>query len=528
MTSEAERRKDGEKRFARFVRPGWLDCEIGAALILGAVFAAPFLIAPLTYPPYYEDESWVFVPAFELLRGQGASVGALGFDQHPFPLFYMVVAPLLALSPLGPEMTIRGVALLAGLAALWGCFAVARAVDRRAGTLACAIFLCTPLLFHNLRYGRTDALALAFALWSTASALSRRPCLAGGLAACAICTHPLMVWLIPFGLWLAYRAEKWNGALRFFVPLVIVGALQVGWVTLNRDTAFVYLKQFSITATGYGATSVGSALIASFLHESDRYSAYLRSLPVWDWVIQFFTVIGGVIAGAWRSVRERQWALVAGLLGIAATVSLLVGTKSSFHLIFVLAFACALAGYGVSKLPRNATVGLSVALILLASLRYSSEAWATRQNINISKQMEAIDHATPSKAIVFGQLLYAGLAFRRPDIRYFSYHALTPNGQWRFPSCSEMDRRITEIVKSDRRTVNGESGAHTEVSEVYILTPSYDTRGYLGSIYNDLPEASVACLINGESITLDQRLMCGSNGCSISALIRRSVLPPSK
>ena len=89
--------------------------KIGLALVALAiaVYLLPTALAPLTYPPFYEDEPWVFLPMIEFARGNGLSFGALGEGQAPSLIFGVLTAPLVWVSPLDVNLTIRLIAALA-------------------------------------------------------------------------------------------------------------------------------------------------------------------------------------------------------------------------------------------------------------------------------------------------------------------------------------------------------------------------------------------------------------------------------
>ncbi len=84
---------------ARKLSPAFL-----AAMIL---FVAPATVALTTYPPYYEDESWIYLAPFEALRGNGFSWAAFHEGTSSAGLFNALAFLFVRISPFAAEATVR-------------------------------------------------------------------------------------------------------------------------------------------------------------------------------------------------------------------------------------------------------------------------------------------------------------------------------------------------------------------------------------------------------------------------------------
>jgi hypothetical protein len=121
------------------------------------------------------------------------------------------------------------------------------------------------------------------------------------------------------------------------------------------------------------------------------------------------------------------------------------------------------------------------------------------------------------------------LVRERPDLRFFSYHALSERNAWRLPPCEELPQRIADLVEHDRRRYPDKPAM--PIQEAYIdgggpagLFP------YLQGIYpNAYPEID-ACLFNGLRLDVSAVETCktfDANRCIPIVIAKLSLPAPS-
>jgi hypothetical protein len=480
-------------------------------LIIAGALCALFVVlgttALTTLPPYYEDESWTFVSMFEAVRGNGCSYAAFGEGQQMLGVFCGLLTPFVAISPLSPEATVRTIAGGAGLCVLLGAFAIARRHAPGQAWIAPAVILSTPSLFAALRYGRIDVFALALTLWALAAAGWNRPALSGVLSGLAVSVHPMFLWVAAPCLVYAVNDAR-RTALRYLAGAAIGVAPQVVWTVANWNDVRAVVQRFAVSSSLGAHSSAG--LVSSVLAEPHRYRAYLDAVPVWS--VPFQLIGYGVLPAVaiWFAVRARRAEILvltaAPILGLA----LLVQSKNPYYLYGPLAALAVVATYAAARLRPRVTKGI-VALVLagatVATGHYATDAWNNRGMITAQEATAELAEHLPRGAVVIAPNLYAGLIRRRPDLRFFNYHALSLRPGWALPACEELPSRIRTLVAADGRV----SSRGPVPSEVYLVGASETILlAYLQQIYVHATIRDAQCMLSPPGGQVRRVPVCGS------------------
>jgi hypothetical protein len=341
-----------------------------ALLLLFAVVAFVYvaLRGLVTWPPYYEDESWTYVGTFEALRGNPFSWAAFGEGQAIFAVASALPVPFVAISPWAPEETVRLFSLLCGVAFLAGTFVLARRLAPHAAWFAPLLLVATPLMFPVMRYGRTDVEALALAAWALAAAAYKRPLIAGVLSGLAFAVHPLYAWL-----GLPCLAFAWQGGKRDVVRYVAGGVLgvlpQALWVLAHLEGSREIWDRYAITAR---TASFPLGTLQSIWDERLRFEVYWQTLGTWQKLIQAMSYVVLPIAALVIAAR-RKAGLPLFLLVPAAFLAMgaVVQTKSAFYMQFMALPLAVVASYAVSQMPgiaRAVVAGVAIVAVSLVSL----------------------------------------------------------------------------------------------------------------------------------------------------------------
>jgi hypothetical protein len=495
----------------RLPRPRLADLRrhYPAALCLFAVvaFAYVSLRGLLTWPMYYEDESWSYVATFETLRGNLFSWGAFGEGRAIFAVAAALPLPFVALSPWGPEETVRLFSLLCGVVFLAGVFVLAKRLAPRAAWFAPLVLVATPLMFTVMRYGRTDVEALALAAWALVAAAHRRPLVAGMLSGLALSVHPVYAWLGAPCLALAWQAGR-RDALRYLAGGVVGVLPQALWVLANLESSREIWDRYAITANT-AAFPLGT--LQSMWEEPQRFRAYVELLSSWQKLFQLLTYVVLPVAGLVMAVRRKSWLPMALLVAAPSIfVAATIDTKSAFYTQFVLMPLAVVAAYAVSQMPgagRAVVAGVAMLAVTVVSLDRLEHANASRGLPTAREAVEALSRELPRDSVVVIPNVYAGLLQTRPDVRVFNYHGLSFHPEWRLPDCSELDDRLRTLQRDDSRG----SPERRDVSEVYFVTyPLF--LDYLKSIYVDATDAQLECMIGAPGTKTQHFEMCDAQG----------------
>jgi hypothetical protein len=268
-----------------------LAARSGTLLFAIVVAAYVWLTASglLTFPRFYEDESWTYLAAFEGLRGNGFTWAAFGEGKPMVGLFSILVMPPLAmLSGIAPESALRIVAAGWGVAALSAAYACARRLAPSAAWVAPALMLATPSVFIATRYGRMDVVALALALWSLAAAAAGRPLLSGLGYGLSISVHPLFIWAAVPCLWLL-NARVPGQAIRFVCAAAAGVAPQALWILANFADVQAIVRRHAVSSSI--AADASGGIGRSVLAEPQRYLDYIIALPSLQQAAEFFAYI---------------------------------------------------------------------------------------------------------------------------------------------------------------------------------------------------------------------------------------------
>lgn len=487
-------------RARRNAQPRLGPVLLAAAL---AVFLIPTLIAPLTYPGVYEDEPWIFLPAFEALRGNGPTFAALGEGQSSSIIFFLFVTPLAWISPFEANLTLRLIAAMASVATLACAYLVARRLDAGAAFLAPIAVVAIPLTFLTLRYARMEAFALALGLGSVASALSGRVLVAGVLSALAVSIHPILVWIGVACLLAALSRDGWRGGAKYCAGGVLGLAPQALWTFFAADFSPKYLVTSSIAPGRFD-------IVASVLAEPDRYAAYIAGLAPGA-IVAHVLLIGLALAGLALARGWTRGILVAIALGPLTSLAIFSLGKNPYYFVTAIPALAIAAAYGASKLPRNAAFALGAIALSGAASVHAAAAWESRALPTVSEVNRELARQLPRGAAVFSPLRSAGVIQERPDLRFYSFHALSPPDVWEMPQCDAIDRRLREIIAADPRRTSAASG--TDANAVYLAMFGMPWNNYVFSIYGPQSDEAMACLLDAPGTTRHATEFCMPGQC---------------
>jgi len=492
------------------------DVAMLAAAIV--IFLAPTFIAPLTYPAFYEDESWIYLSSFEALRGNGLSLAALGEGQSYALIFSALMWPFVAISPLSPEHTIRLIQAGVSIGVLVLAFVISRHFAGSRAMLAPALLVMAPLTYATLRYGRVEGAAALLGLSGIALALSGAAFRAGLLSALSVCVHPIMIWIGPACAVAIAQKRGWRG----------IGAYTAGGVIGLAPQAF-WMAFFSDVSTKYWSTSSlapgRNALLSSLLDETQRFESYISGMSALDIAAQGALLGGLAIFGVAAARGWTRWTLILIAAGPFLSLALFSQGKYPYYFVTALPALAIAAAYGASRLPRVIGVSACVAALALALWQNLPTAWATRENAPVTTVTATLARELPQGAIVFSPLRYAGLVRDRPDLRFYSYHALyDARESTQMAACEAIDDHILGLAATDpRETKNGQPPA---ADAAYLVMYGMTWESYLSQVYHPDPP-SFDCLLSGARTMRSTHAICApdNRGCHDLEILRRSLLP---
>ena len=363
-----------------------------AAVIL---FVAPATVALTTYPPYYEDESWIYLAPFEALRGNGFSWAAFHEGTSSAGVFNALAFFFVRISPFAAEATVRLTSLLFALAAIAGVFAAARKVAGANAAIASTLLMLAPMWFLPVRYGRLDVLAIAFAMWAVAAAASEAYFVAGVLSGLSMGVHPVFVWIGPVCALIVFQRGGLRSVWRYVLGGLAGAAPQLAWMA-------IHFHDFqSIAARYFVASGVGKGWTASVANEWTRYRAYAKQLTGIDMVAQ---AIGFVVLPAVAIVvapRRERLVLSAIALVPLAGLAMLVGGKNPYYLIYALPFLAVVAAASARWLPLRWIEGACLAALIAAAVRYAPAIREAAKAPSVTQEVEQIASRLPANAVVF-------------------------------------------------------------------------------------------------------------------------------
>lgn len=482
-----------------------------------AIFLAPTIIAPLTYPAFYEDESWLYLSTFEALRGNGLSLAALGEGQSYALVFFLIVSPFVALSPLEPELTIRLIHTAAALGAMLAAFVIVKRLAPRAAALAPALIAMTPLTYSTLRYGRVEVIAVLLGLSAIAAALRGSVLLAGLLSALAVCVHPILIWIGAPCLIAILQRNGWQGVGRYSLGGVLGLSPQVLWLVFFSEVSSKYWLTSSL-APGR------NTILESVASEPQRYVGYVASLNAAD-VAMHALLLGLALFGFWAARGMTRWLLLA--IGFAPLIALALFSlgKNPYYFVTALCALAIAAAFGASRTPRAVILGLGAAALTYAAWRHLPDAWASRHYPTVTQVTQAMARQLPEGAVVFTPLRYAGILRSRPDLRLFSYHALYNAAEsTAMTPCANLDRHIVTLAATDTR--ESSRSLPRQVRDTELLMYGMPWEAYLRPVYHPDPP-DFACLINAPGTSRRTEQICGpgADECGTFEIARRPLSP---
>jgi hypothetical protein len=482
-----------------------------AALVL---FVAPATVALTSYPPYYEDESWVYLAPLEALRGNGFSWAAFHEGRASALVFNAATFPFLRVSPFPAETTVRLVSLLFGLAAAIAVLIAARAFAGSSAVVAPVLLMLTPMWFLTARYGRADMLAIALAVGSVAAAASRLPLAAGALSGLAMSVHPVFVWIGPLCALIVFDRCGLRSVGRYVIGGVLGAIPQLAWIAAHsRDYQ-------SIVARYYVTSGVGKGWTSSVLKEWARYRAYAAQITGVEAATQVVGFVALPAIAIIRASRRERLSLIAiafvPLLGLA----MLVGGKNPYYFIYTFPFLAILSAAAVRNAPSRLIEIACLAVLCLAAIHYAPQVRIASKAATVTQMVESVSPRLPHNAVVLSPLIYGGLIRRRPDLTLFTYHALSVRNRWGLPSCEEIPSAIQSLIAQDPRP----SSVQRNPDRIFFLSFP-DPLSYLRLIYVEAMPADVTCIVGRAAPEVVH--VCGSEGgnCIDSLLFERGLNP---
>jgi len=499
----------------------WAESRVDL-LFLGAAFAAfliPTFIAPLTYPAFYEDESWLYLSSFEALRGNGFSLAALGEGQSYALVFSLIVWPFLAASPLDPELTIRLIHTGASLGTMVAAFVIARRLAPRSAVLAPVLIVMLPLTYTTLRYGRVEAVAAWLGLSAIATALGGSALLAGALSALAVCVHPIMIWIGAPCFVAIVQRSGWVGVGRYTIGGALGILPQALWMIFFSDVSSKYWVTSSV-APGR------NVLLESLITEPQRYANYVAGLNPVDIAMQVALLAGLTLVSIVAARQTNRWFMLAIVAAPLAALALFSLGKNPYYFVIPLCALTIAAAYGARWLPRPMLLTVCACALAYVGWRHVPEAWASRDDATVTQVTRAIASDLPNGAIVFTPLRYAGLLRSRPDLRLYSYHALyAGDASTEMISCKDLDRHIADLADTDPRPSS--AALRDDIREAELVMYGMTWEAYLNSVFHPDPP-DFECLTNPTTATRSALPVCvpaGGAECGEIDIVRRPIAP---
>lgn len=492
-----------------------------------AVFVAIAALALTSYPVLYEDEPWTYLAPFEAIRGNGFSWGAFGEAHSVLGVFNALVTPFMAISPFGPEESIRASSVIAMLVLLTGAFALTQRLAPGHGWVAPALIVGTHVTFVAGRYGRVDVVAAALAMWALYCAVSGKPSRAGVLSALAVSVQPVNVWLgLPC---MAFAWQQQDGPRRYVLGGMLGLVPQVAWVLYDLDGFRSVSGRYAISSS-LGA-SASSGPLGSLLHEYQRFEAYVSSLALRDALLHFIAFVCLPLVAVVTSQGRRRIELLLLCVAPILALALLVQAKNPYYTFLLLEVLAVTAAIGVARLPG--AIARTAALVLVAGVAlnfgtFMDRAIDARGTPTSREAVPLIAEKLPHGALVFSWNLWAGLVDIRPDLHFFNYHSLSLRPGWVLPPCDQLDARILEVARNDRRRHPSPEGI--EFREAYFVSVANPEvfKNYIGNIYDDTPREEADCLLPDRDQEQQLLKVCGSAGhqCLDLLITRRDLRAP--
>ncbi len=503
----------------------WYDTlDVPLVCLATLLFVIPLFIAPLTFPTYYDDESWTYLPVFEALRGNGFSFAALGANHVLFIVSDVLLWPIARLSVFSPEITVRLSGTLVGTALILAVWQLGKRLVRGTAFVAPALLVMVPLAFTTYRYGRIDALALALGVWAAVLAVDRKP-VSGALVSLAVCVHPMMIWCIPFCVFMMSRDRNIRPILMFAAFGILALLPQIIWFIAYRDELLVFAHKFVVSSSIAPGRSFATQIVPLVAGEWMQLSDYVGQLSSGDKVLESILIAAPMLLSVYRN------RLLCTLLVIPVLLCLtfLFRLKNPYYLIFLVPVVVIVAAHGISLLPRRFAVVATVVALTATLIHLMGGLTQAESAAGIVSFKEAIEPDLPKQAIVFGPAILGGIIRDRPDLQFFTYHALSDRSGWGYPStCAQLDARFRERIADDPRPTSRRTGAASNTVFLAGASP-FDIVGYLKLIWPNLSLEEANCILHSPGETIERIPLRCADGkiCGTATLATRPLVKPA-
>ena len=464
------------------------------------IYLLPIFFVLTTFPVFYDDESWLYLSPIEALRGNGFTWAAFGQGHSSNFTFDAIAYSLLSMSPFSLESTIRLISTGAGALLLVSAYLAARLLAPRAALIAPLLLVLSGQFYWVSRYGRSDSLSLLLLTASIWLSLAERPMLAGVGAGLSTSIYPLNGWVICFDGVIAGHKSGWKGLARCAVGTAIGVSWQVYGIAAHFTDVAAISRKFAVSASTRSASGVLAGILQSVGNEPTRYTAYVKSMfQQGDYASMTALVL--LAACLLLAIKSTNWWITLLLVALPLTgIAVLVGLKNPYQFIFCLPPLAIASAIGAEYLPRPIFRALPVCAVGLIVLISWPAAIQRMGAPTPERVFSTVARTLPEGAIAFGPVLFAPVMEERPDVRFFTYHALSQGEGWNFPECAAIPPVIRDIVQTDRRRTSRAYIQNRSDLPIYFIWLDGYQSGYLRLIWPDLSDARADCLMPANRI----------------------------
>jgi hypothetical protein len=317
---------------------------------------------------------------------------------------------------------------------------------------------------------------------------------------------------------LAVRSWSFQPLIKFAIGGLFAIVPQAVWILLHLDDLHHFAVRYFVTSS----ISVDRFdALSSLLNEFGRYKDYWSSLSLVDRLLQvvLFVVLPLLSLFYFGSFERALLIVIIAAPGI--TLALLSQGKNFYYLVSVLPAWSIVAAAGAGRLPRMLVYSGAGVLLIGSMVREIPAAIASRQEVQAAAIVNELSTELPVGAVVFSPLGYAGLVRLRPDLRFFSPHALSTSAEkWVYPGCTDFKRRLKQIITDDNRVTSRDAGLPLPDSVSIVSVSEWPLFNYLHQIFVTIDKNEVDCLakLNGSEVV--QTRLCGPKESDCISLIR--------
>jgi hypothetical protein len=283
------------------------------------------------------------------------------------------------------------------------------------------------------------------------------------------------------------------------------------------------MADFRSIAAHYFVTSSVShgwlAWLASLAGEWRRYVSVAAGIPA-------LVLLPFVIRAILRARDGERIVLIALALAPVLSLAFLVQGKNPYYfVVYALPALAVVAAAGVRGLPRHPTRMVCIVALCGCCVFYGYKAKKAAGLPTVARSVELLAAQIPPHAAVFSPLIYGGLIVRRPDLQFFTFHALSRRDGWHLPACSELPAKIRSLLVDDPRATSRQSG-QIPADVFFVLGPVANEDAflwYLKQIYADATPADLQCIVGSQQP--DAVPVCGSDPkkCTNLYLVQRTL-----